>query len=714
MRKRSVLLTILAALTGMTAVAQNSPNWDTSGNSMLHGTYYFRHVLWVIGYNTGDLGDGISVYGSITFDGNGNYSINGQVMDPSVNTKPQSYTSSGTYSISASGYGYMDNEYSSGDEVYGLVSNGIFIGSSTETGSAFNDLFIAAPLPNPAPTLGSLNGTYTMVGIDNPGIGSGGGIYSEDYQFTFTANGGGKISAVGPATGYINGNGGSLTQQSVGSINYTSSGGAFVLQFSGNQATGTNIIWGQKYLYMSPDGNFVFGGSPTGWDMVVGVKTSGGNQNFKGLYYQAGMDVDGAALNQGYGIPDSYYGSLVAGSGSYLFHQRMNNQFTAPYDFTGDDPLNPVSGGTVDPYNAQTYIMSTGGAYRIGFGQAPFVGIEVAIQAPSFTGSGVFVNPSGIEAAGNYALFTAGIAPGEVILINGSGFSTSNLAPTSATLPKSLGGTSVQIDGIPAALVYVTPNLIAAQVPYEIASVTTPIVGIQVITSKGSSNLVTLFQGDTQPGAYTFDASGVGAAAAYHAATFQPVTTSNPAVPGETLAVYLNGLGTVSPQVADGAPASSTSLTPTDFPIFADFLNASTGYSYPVGVTAAPTATTPSVCSNQDTANYVFGAGCPVTFSGLAPTYAGLYQANFVVPTNDGYGNPITTGNLILELQGLDSNGSYVESYSSQVVVPIKGTAASTTPATEETAAIRPRPTHPAIKQHKLTHRKGRVIQPMR
>ena len=60
-------------------------------------------------------------------------------------------------SIAASGYGFMSSPLASlfngssanGDVVYGLVSNGIFVGSSTENGIGYNDLMIAAPLPSP-------------------------------------------------------------------------------------------------------------------------------------------------------------------------------------------------------------------------------------------------------------------------------------------------------------------------------------------------------------------------------------------------------------------------------------------------------------------------------------------------------------------------------------------------------------------------------------
>jgi hypothetical protein len=71
---------ILAAVTGITASAQTTANWDNSGNGLLNGTYYFRHVIWILS-DTGDLSDAYALYGNISFDGNGNYSINGQLLE---------------------------------------------------------------------------------------------------------------------------------------------------------------------------------------------------------------------------------------------------------------------------------------------------------------------------------------------------------------------------------------------------------------------------------------------------------------------------------------------------------------------------------------------------------------------------------------------------------------------------------------------------------
>ena len=724
MHKR-LSLVILAAALGMTAAAQTAPNWDTSGNTMLSGTYYFRHVLWVVGYDSGDLGDGISVYGTITFTPGpagspGSYTTSATVMDPSVATAPKGPSNfPGTYNISASGYGFIDNEYSQGDEIYGLVSNGVFIGSSTENQFGYNDLFIAVPVGSPLPTVSSLNGNYTIVGMDNPQIGQGGSAYALDYQLSFSANGAGKITAInGPlspsgsasATGYIAGFG-TATSQPIGTVSYTASNGAFQLQFPGT-LNGTNLIAGGHFMYMSPDGNFIFGGSPNGWDMFVGVK-AGGSSAFSGLYYQAGLDLDSAALAQaGYAVPDSYYGSMVGATSSYLFHQRQSNVFNGAYDYTSDDALTATSSGaTQDNYLAQIYLPSGNGTYRIGIGSAPFLGIQVAVKAPSLTGSGVYVNPQGIQNSGNSALFTAGISPGAVILINGSGFGSGPSAGAGQPLSNKIGGTQVMIDSMAAPLVYVTPTLIAAQVPFEIATTTSPVIGIQVVTTSGSSNVVTLFEsedcstgtcvGAPQPGVYTTNGSGLGFAAINHitkAGAFVPVTTSNPAVANETLVAYVNGLGTVSPSVGTGQPDTSVTAS-TTLPIFADFVDPNTGNVFPAGVTS-------TVCSNQASADAVFGAGCPVVFSGLAPPYAALYQVNIAVPSTDGFGDALPSGNLVLEFQSLDSTSTYVETYASQAVVPVSGASSSGVSADHPHRALHPMLSHRSLN----THRKTRIL----
>jgi uncharacterized protein (TIGR03437 family) len=674
---------IMAAVTGITASAQTTANWDNSGNGMLNGTYYFRHVLWIIS-DSGDLSDAYALYGNISFDGDGNYTINGLLLEAQAceaegDCPTEQETITGTYQISASGFGFMDNPLDSDDEIYGLVTNklspgqpGIFMGSSTETQDGYNDMFIAAPLASPAPTAASLSGSYAIAGIDYPVVDQEeGAAYSLDYVLSFSANGAGKISSNGTATGFITANGGSPTNQSIGSVNYTASSGAFNVNFGGS-LTGTNLLAGTHYLYSSPDGNFVFGGSPQGWDMIVGTRNPVTSApTFSGLYYAAGMDVNVFGILEGEdsSTPDSYYGSLVPLSGSYLLHQRVNNQFnnnseyTSAYDYTANDPLTFNSNGTEDdPYSSQHYVFGAGGAIRIGIGNLQTgvqIGLQLAIQAPTFSGSGVYLNPTGVQNAANSALFTAGIAPGELITLAGSGFSTGSFANPGLSLATNLGGTQVLVTyetssgatTTAAPLVYVTPGLIAAQLPFEIDGATTPILAFQVVAKSGSSNVVTLFQGPTQPGFYTIPSGGNGTVAAVSVSTNQLITAGNPATPNESLYAYVNGLGAVSPTIADGAPATGA-LSYANNTINFDFLDPNTFDSFPAS-----------------------SAGVP-SFAGLAPPYAGLYQINFAVPATDSSGNGITSGNLYLELYGFDSTVSsepVLEAFNSQSLIPVAG-----------------------------------------
>src|ERR1039458_9213464 len=172
---RNLRRIFLLLAVGLAAQAQT---WDTSGNGMLSGTYYFRQVFYVIGDQYGDLGEAVTLYGNISFNGAGTYTLtSGQWLDfdsSSVSGQPTTATLTGTYSISASGYGFISNPLT-GDSIYGLVSQqGIFVGSSTDNSSSgFNDFFVAAPLASPLPTAASFNGTYVFSNLDLVGAAQG-------------------------------------------------------------------------------------------------------------------------------------------------------------------------------------------------------------------------------------------------------------------------------------------------------------------------------------------------------------------------------------------------------------------------------------------------------------------------------------------------------------------------------------------------------------
>src|ERR1017187_2565450 len=174
------------------AMAAQAQSWDTSGNGMLSGTYYFRQVIYVVGDQYGDLGEAVSLYGNISFNGNGGYTLtSGQwyVYDSSQGYGTYAVTN-GTYSISASGYGFISSPYVTGDSIYGLVSQqGIFVGSSTDNSYGYNDFLVAAPLATPLPTAANFSGTYVFSNLDLVGVASGQPAGMLSMMFTLTANG---------------------------------------------------------------------------------------------------------------------------------------------------------------------------------------------------------------------------------------------------------------------------------------------------------------------------------------------------------------------------------------------------------------------------------------------------------------------------------------------------------------------------------------------
>src|SRR5580704_1599686 len=84
---------LFTILTGSQVFAQGL-TWDSSGDGMLNGTYYFRQAAWI-----GSSSAGYALFGSITFSGTGTYTMNTPtyVQAGSGNEVESSIT--GTYSI---------------------------------------------------------------------------------------------------------------------------------------------------------------------------------------------------------------------------------------------------------------------------------------------------------------------------------------------------------------------------------------------------------------------------------------------------------------------------------------------------------------------------------------------------------------------------------------------------------------------------------------
>ena len=181
--------------------------------------------------------------------------MNATVLDARERNHQQRHAS-GTYSIAASGQGFLSNPLSTGDLIYGMVNaQHIFVGSSTENVNGYNDLFIAAPLSNPLPAASTFKGSYSFSYMD---LSTGNPANTIGALISMNPDGAGNLGTVGVA-GYVGQGGSSKVVQSLSNVKYIFSGGAAVVTFPNSN---TAVLTGQYYLYFSPDGNFVFGGSP--------------------------------------------------------------------------------------------------------------------------------------------------------------------------------------------------------------------------------------------------------------------------------------------------------------------------------------------------------------------------------------------------------------------------------------------------------------------
>jgi len=609
----------LRVVSALILLALASASGQALTAAALNGKFFFRHVS--LGMDaSGNLTDARSLIGTMTFDGAGHYSFNGQqVIGNNASTALSG--SSGTYTVDPAGFVSMTNPQRAGATVNGRVGPEALVGSSTESGDNVFDLFAAIPAPAAGATA-ALNGPYWVTTLEYPG---GSPASPRCAIFNLAPTSGGTLAAI-----TVNGHaaavssGAPQTQQIVG--------GSYVLNADGtgslNLGSSSTLVNGSKTLYVSADGNLVLGGSTaTGsHDFLIGVKAVSGATaaSWSGNFWAAGLRTDSAESPSAF----AYSGAVHAnGSRGLTWTRRIKALGSGAADFTaaGSYTLNTDSSGTLPLASA-----------ALGAGGKAFVSIALSASDPSayeldfgarmadLSGSGVFLNPQGVYNAASYAPAGNPISPGEFIALFGTGLAS---APKTAAPPYPTGGfngVTVLIGNKPAPLYYVGPNQINALVPYATTGSTTTIV---VQSGGASSNTVTVPVAATAPGIYSLDQSGVGPGAVLHA-DYSTVNSSSPAHGGETVQVFLTGMGVVNPAVPDGTAGS---INPAQF----------------------------SIATNAVTA-YAGGQQCVVTYNGLAPGFPGLYQINITLPAP-----MLSTGSLPLAL----STGN---AYHDQVTIQVQ------------------------------------------
>lgn len=240
-------------------------------------------------------------------------------------------------------------------------------------------------------------------------------------------------------------------------------------------------------------------------------------------------------------------------------------------------------------------------------------GSRMAVFAP------VSLNIGGIFGAAG----TEPPSPGGLIAAYGLNFSDDRfVAPDGYPLPDTLGGISLEVNGRAVPVLVVTPWQINAQLPQDVPAGTA---SFQVKSEGGSGNTVTAQVEVAGPSVFAFSAQGAQAgttywqAAAFHPGTATAADTNHPAVAGEVLETYGNGLGITNPAVSPGAPSPASPLS---------------------WAIVKPQVT----IGNQP---------AQITFAGLAPGLAGVYQVNVVVPPG------LTPGQQPL-VWGIDNRGASI------------------------------------------------------
>ena len=233
----------------------------------------------------------------------------------------------------------------------------------------------------------------------------------------------------------------------------------------------------------------------------------------------------------------------------------------------------------------------------------------------------VQVSPGGVISSSGFhrsLLLSAGSDPS----LFGEGFGDEVIVADTVPLPLELGGVSVELNGIPAPLIFVSPNQINFQTPWELQADTKATV---VVRNNGDESLpAKVFIVPFNPGIFTTTQTGSGQAAVLIAGTASvaaaegsiPGAATRPVKIGEFISIFATGLGAVNNRPETGAATSTTTLSRTK--------------------------TNPVVT--------IGGVEAGLTFSGLAPGFVGLYQVNAQVaagtPTGDAVELVLSSGRV--------------------------------------------------------------------
>jgi uncharacterized protein (TIGR03437 family) len=322
------------------------------------------------------------------------------------------------------------------------------------------------------------------------------------------------------------------------------------------------------------------------------------------------FSADGSALTYSTGLPSGFGGpaldvdtagnaviavttsdaDLPVGAGAFqpgYVGGAYSNAYVARFTPGGQLSGATYLGGSQQDASSAIALRPNGSVVVSGFTQSPdFPGRQLVPQAGGSYTTSIFISLTALNAA---SYVPTGIAPGEIVSLFGYGIGpATGVSAAGSVLPNELAGVQVSFNGLPAPLLYVQSDQINAQVPWELAGQTsaTVLVSWPGVASTGTPVVVT----PSLPGIFCIVNSD--------GSLNSP---SNPARPGDYVAVYGTGGGAMNPP-------------------------GMTGNSWPL----APLSLLPPPVSAE-----VGAQAAEVLYSGSAPTLeSGLFQINVRLPAD--------------------------------------------------------------------------------
>ena len=223
-----------------------------------------------------------------------------------------------------------------------------FVASATENmNNPKVDILVGIPAGSNA-SAGSLKGLFTAGYIDFLGANI---ATVRQASFNATADGAGNFATFGVTGSAVN----------LGDVHESERVGCYLHTRgrrlrNGQFRRGEHLATDQRhkeFLYSS-DGGIILGGSPLGYDLLVGIRgltSPATNATNAGVYYVAALeDSVNTSASPVTHLLDAYYGSTNAtGAGAAISHNRIQSFAYPVYDFTYDAQYSvPPSGAFND------------------------------------------------------------------------------------------------------------------------------------------------------------------------------------------------------------------------------------------------------------------------------------------------------------------------------------------------------------------------------